>query len=170
MRFSVPRRIDENGANSPTSRSWFPGAQSGRRKKVVGPIARREAVGRLQAQGTSLRRACRLIGLSTATWRYQRQSDPTNRQQFERLQAHAAERPRFGYRRLHTLVDREGLHVNHKRVYCVYRAAGLQVRRRRRKRLTGGSAFHCRSQAAAANAGRWISSSTRWRMVAVSER
>jgi putative transposase len=53
-----------------------------------------------------------------------------------RLQAHAAERPRFGYRRLHILLDREGVAVNHKRIYRVYRAAGLQVRRRRRKRLT----------------------------------
>jgi len=105
---------------------------------VVGPIARREAVGRLRAQGTSLRRACRLIGLSTSTWRYERQPDPMNTQLLERLKAHAADRPRFGYRRLHTLVDREGLHVNHKRVYGVYRGAGLQVRRRRRKRLTRG--------------------------------
>jgi putative transposase len=56
----------------------------------------------------------------------------------ERLKAHAAHRPRFGYRRLHTLVDREGLRVNHKRVYGVYRAAGLQVRRRHRKQLTRG--------------------------------
>lgn len=39
---------------------------------------------------------------------------------------------------MHTLVDREGLRVNHKRVYGVYRDAGLQVRRRRRKRLTRG--------------------------------
>jgi putative transposase len=105
---------------------------------VVGPIARREAVGRLRAQGTSLRRACRLIGLSTATWRYQRQVDPTNVQLLERLKAHAAERPRFGYRRLHALIGREGLRVNHKRVYGVYRHAELQVRRRRRKRLTRG--------------------------------
>jgi putative transposase len=79
-----------------------------------------------------------VIGLSTATWRYQRQADPTNVQLPERLKAHAAERPRFGYRRLHTLVGREGLRANHKRVYGVYRTAGLQVRRRRRKRLTRG--------------------------------
>ena len=101
-------------------------------------MARREAVGRLRAQGTSLRRACRLIGLSTSTWRYERQPDATNTKLLERLTAHAADRPRFGYRRLHTLVDREGLRVNHKRVYGVYREAGLQVRRRRRKRLTRG--------------------------------
>jgi putative transposase len=53
-----------------------------------------------------------------------------------RLQAHAAVRARFGYRRLHILLEREGLVVNHKRVHRIYRAAGLQVRRRRRKRLT----------------------------------
>jgi putative transposase len=105
---------------------------------VVGPIARREAVGRLRAQGTSLRRACRVIGLSTSTWRYDRQPDPINTQLLARLTVHASERPRFGYRRLHTLVDREGLHVNHKRIYGVYREAKLQVRRRRRKRLTRG--------------------------------
>ena len=105
---------------------------------MVGPIARREAVGRLRAQGTSLRRACRVIGLSTATWRYQRQPDPINEQLLERLTAHVSVRPRFGYRRLHTLIDREGLHVNHKRVYGIYREAKLQVRRRRRKLLTRG--------------------------------
>jgi putative transposase len=55
-----------------------------------------------------------------------------------RLQAHAAERPRFGYRRLHTLLAREGVVANHKRVHRVYRDARLQVRRRRRKQLTRG--------------------------------
>jgi len=53
-----------------------------------------------------------------------------------RLQAHAAARARFGYRRLHILLERDGLVVNHKRVHRIYQAAGLQVRRRRRKRLT----------------------------------
>jgi putative transposase len=55
-----------------------------------------------------------------------------------RLQAHASERPRFGYRRLHTLLVREGVRANHKRVHRVYREARLQVRRRRRKQLTRG--------------------------------
>ena len=103
---------------------------------MVSPIARREAVGWLLTAGTSLRRACRVTGLSTATWRYQRRPNATNATVLSRLQAHAADRPRFGYRRLHILLDREGVAVNHKRVYRVYRAAGLQVRRRRRKRLT----------------------------------
>jgi putative transposase len=102
----------------------------------VSPSARREAVGWLQTRGTSLRRACRVIGLSTATWRYQRRETATNATVRARLEAHAAERPRFGYRRLHILIEREGLVVNHKRVHRLYRIAGLQVRRRRRKRLT----------------------------------
>ena len=103
---------------------------------MVGPIARREAVGWLQTRGTSLRRACRVIGLSTATWRYQRRTSTTNLAVLERLQAHAAERARFGYRRLHILLAREGFIVNHKRIHRIYKAAALQVRRRRRKRLT----------------------------------
>ena len=59
---------------------------------MVSPIARREAVGWLQTRGTSLRRACRVIGLSTATWRYQRRTNATNVAVLARLQAHAAVR------------------------------------------------------------------------------
>jgi putative transposase len=77
-----------------------------------------------------------VVGLSTATWRYQRRTNATNVAVLERLQVHAAVRARFGYRRLHILLEREGLAVNHKRVHRIYQAAGLQVRRRRRKRLT----------------------------------
>jgi len=57
-------------------------------KKMVSPIARRDAVGWQLTAGTSLRRACRVTGLSTATWRYQRRPNAIN----------AAERARFGYR------------------------------------------------------------------------
>jgi putative transposase len=104
---------------------------------VVSPIAKREVVGWLvTAQETSLRRACRVVGLSTATWRYTRRGRCDNRELLTRLKAHAAARPRYGYRRLHTLVAREGVVANHKRVHRVYREAGLQVRRRERKRLT----------------------------------
>jgi putative transposase len=61
-----------------------------------------------------------------------------NAKLLSRLVVHAAERPRFGYRRLHTLITREGIVANHKRVHRVYREAGMQVRRRRRKRLSRG--------------------------------
>ena len=47
----------------------------------------------------------------------------------------AAERPRFGYPRLHILLRREGFRVNKKRTYRIYREEKLQVRRKRRKRV-----------------------------------
>jgi putative transposase len=90
----------------------------------------------VDARTASLRRACRVVGLSTATWRYRRRGRADNTDLLARLQAHAAVRARYGYRRLHTLIAREGVVANHKRVHRVYREAGLQVRRRRRKRIT----------------------------------
>lgn len=53
----------------------------------------------------------------------------------ERLLELARERPRFGYRRLHALLVREGRRVNHKRVRRLYRELGLAVRRKRRNRV-----------------------------------
>lgn len=106
---------------------------------MVTTIARREAVEWLtQTRSTSLRRACRIVGLSTATWRYRPRLSAANQTLLEALHKHAAQRSRFGYRRLHVLIARDGTTVNHKRLYRLYRAAGLQVRRRRRKRLTRG--------------------------------
>jgi putative transposase len=50
----------------------------------------------------------------------------------------AAQRRRFGYRRLHLLLTREGHHMNHKRFRRLYREEKLQVRRRGgRKRALG---------------------------------
>lgn len=46
----------------------------------------------------------------------------------------ALERRRFGYRRIWQLLRREGLHVNHKRVYRIYHLNGLSVKRRRRRK------------------------------------
>jgi putative transposase len=53
----------------------------------------------------------------------------------QKLISLARERPRFGYRRLHVLLEREGQTINHKRVWRVYKAAGLSVKRTRRKKL-----------------------------------
>ncbi len=52
----------------------------------------------------------------------------------DRLRALAGERRRFGYRRLHVLLRREGFAVNIKRVYRIYTQERLTVRRRRRRR------------------------------------
>jgi len=81
------------------------------------------------------RRACGLASLSRSTVRYRprRSGDQELR---ERLRELAGERRRFGYRRLHVLLRREGHEVNHKRVYRLYREEGLTVRKRRCKRVS----------------------------------
>jgi putative transposase len=82
----------------------------------------------------SERHACRVLGLSRSSVRYRgREADDGALK--ERLRQLAGERRRFGYRRLHILLRREGEAVNHKRVYRLYREEGLTVRRRGRKRV-----------------------------------
>ena len=102
---------------------------------MVTPAARREVVAHLQeGHGFSQRRACRVAGAARATVRY-RHRRATQEPLRARLRELAAERPRFGYRRLTVLVRRERGAVNHKRVYRLYRLEGLAVRRRGRKRV-----------------------------------
>lgn len=86
--------------------------------------------------GVSERRACAVIKQKRSSQRYQSCKDDTALG--EKLLRHAAERPRFGYRRLQVFVRREGDTSNIKRVRRVYRELGLCVRRRKgRKRAVG---------------------------------
>jgi putative transposase len=85
----------------------------------------------------SERRACTLVGADRTSVRY-KSCRPAETALRERLRALAGERRRFGYRRLHVLLQREGLVQNRKRTERLYREEGLSVRRRRgRKRATG---------------------------------
>jgi putative transposase len=103
----------------------------------VKPAQRRAAAQHLQEQfGFSQRRACRLVGGGRATLRYRSRRQHDDGAIRERPRALAAHRPRFGYRRLHVLLRREGFAVNHKRVARLYREEGVAVRRRRRKSPT----------------------------------
>ena len=52
-----------------------------------------------------------------------------------RIKELAAKRVRFGYRRIHVLLRREGWQVNHKKVYRIYREEDLAVRTKPRKKL-----------------------------------
>ncbi len=83
----------------------------------------------------SERRACRVVGMLRSTFRYVLRRDSDGGRLLGRLRELAAERPRYGYRRLCDLLRVEGHAVNHKRVHRLYRAEGLQVRRRKRKRV-----------------------------------
>jgi putative transposase len=64
---------------------------------------------------------------STLRYRGKRPDDSALRQRLRKL---AAERRRFGYRRLGWMLAREGHAMNHKRLYRLYREERLLVRRR----------------------------------------
>jgi putative transposase len=105
---------------------------------MVTPAARREAVAHLcEAHEVSQRRACRAIGAerTSVRYRHRRGDDGAVR---SRLRELAAVRRRFGWRRLHVLLAREGIDVNHKKLRRLYIEERLQVRRRGgRKRALG---------------------------------
>lgn len=93
-----------------------------------------------EAAELSERRACGLVEMDRGSVRYRkrrREDQPLRK----RLRELAAERRRFGYRRLHVLLRRERTAdgtprwpVNHKRVYRLYCAEGLRIGQRKRKR------------------------------------
>ncbi len=96
---------------------------------MVMPAARREAVARLcSAFEVSERRACSVLEADRTSVRY-RSMRPDEAAARARLRELASQRRRFGYRRLHLLLTREGLVMNHKKLRRLYREEGLQVRR-----------------------------------------
>ena len=105
---------------------------------MVTPAAERKAVAHLvEHHEMSERGACKAIGCCRMTIRYEtiRPDDGALR---DRMKAIAHERRRFGYRRLHVMLGREGFIVNHKRLFRLYREEKLKVRRRGgRKRAMG---------------------------------
>lgn len=105
---------------------------------MVTPAAKRQAAAHLQvAYEVSQRRACRVIGADRTSMRY-RSIRPDDAAVRSRLHELASHRRRFGYRRLHILLRREGVHMNHKKLRRLYREERLQVRRRSgRKRAFG---------------------------------
>jgi putative transposase len=86
----------------------------------------------------SERRACRLVGVARTSYRYRSQAADQTALRLH-LRGLAATRVRYGYRRLHVLLRREGWRVNHKRIYRLYREEGLGIRVKRRKKLASAS-------------------------------
>jgi len=105
---------------------------------VVTPDEKRRAVAHLCDQyEVSERRRCTAVGADRSMVRYQTKSgdDAELRDAIKRV---SFERKRFGYRRIHVIVEREGFAVNHTKLRRIYREEGLQVRKRGgRKRALG---------------------------------
>jgi len=97
-------------------------------------MRRRAAAHLIESGMRSQRRACQLMKIHPSVYRYNRRPTRDDRLR-ERLKALAVEYPRYGCPLLHELLKGEGLVINAKRTYRIYREEKLQVRKRRRKRL-----------------------------------
>lgn len=90
----------------------------------------------IQEKDYSQTQACKLVQLHPRTYRYRSRRDDASLRL--RLRELAHERRRFGYRRLHQMLVREGVCINRKKVYRLYKSEGLTVRKRGgRKRAVG---------------------------------
>ena len=103
-------------------------------KKVVTAPARRVLVRDMTSQGVSERRALALVRMSAASLRYTPAPD-TNAALRARIVALAHQHRRYGAGMIYLKLRQAGALVNHKRVERLYTEAGLQVRRRRRKKI-----------------------------------
>ncbi|NTY38471.1 IS3 family transposase [Burkholderia diffusa] len=80
-------------------------------------------------------RACGLVGISRSLFYYESRRRVDDEALTGRMMAIAAQKCRYGYRRIHVLLQRDGCFANHKRIWRLYSKAGLSVRKRRRKRI-----------------------------------
>jgi putative transposase len=107
----------------------------------VSPARRREAVAKaMTAFRISERRACRALGVPRSSQRYVGTEREREEELLLRIRALARENPRYGYRRIKALLQREGWSVNLKRVHRLWRREGLKVPpvQRKRRRLGSG--------------------------------
>ena len=105
---------------------------------MVTPDAKRKAVAHAcTVHAVSQRRACLALTIDRSTVRYT-STRPDDALLREAMKAVAGERRRFGYRRIHIMLDRQGIVMNQKKLRRLYREEKLQVRRRGgRKRALG---------------------------------
>lgn len=111
-------------------------ASRGLEKKVLTPAKRRKIVEfLLHAFNTSQRRACGLAQIDRSGHRYRsvRKDESDLKIKIRDL---AEARPRYGYRRIHVLMARQGIKMNLKRLRRLYKEEGLCVKTKRRKKIS----------------------------------
>ncbi|CDK99109.1 transposase (fragment) [Magnetospirillum gryphiswaldense MSR-1 v2] len=110
----------------------------------------------------SIRRACRVLQVDTSTYHYKsrRQERAGLRQRIKEI---AETRVRYGYRRVHVLLRREGWSLGQNRTYRIYREMGLQLRNKAPKRRVKAKLREDRKEATRPNeTWAWISFMTNW--------
>lgn len=105
---------------------------------MVTPQAKRACCqAMVEDHGRSERRACQLVGANRASMRYESNKSEEGLLK-ERITSIAHEKRRYGYRRIHVLLKREGIKINHKKLFRIYKQLGLKVLKRGgRKRAMG---------------------------------
>jgi putative transposase len=103
-------------------------------KKVLTPDRRRDLVDQLRSVWqVSIRRACQTLRAERSSYHYT-SCRPDQAAIKKRIKEICETRVRYGYRRVHVLLQREGWTVNVKRVYRLYNELGLQLRNKTPKR------------------------------------
>jgi DNA-binding transcriptional ArsR family regulator len=104
----------------------------------VGVPARRQAVRALMDHGLPITRACAAVGISRSSFGYEsRRTEDV--ELLERIKEIREKKPRWGYKRVHAKLRKEGFLLNHKRTERIWRECGFtrSARRRRKKVRTG---------------------------------
>jgi len=114
------------------------GTEGCNRKKVVGPDEKKELVdySRANYPELSFRQACKLFRLSTSVYRYEHKKQEDDLEVHQRLIYMAEHRPTWGFWKMYHKLRLDGLQINNKRVYRLYKEAKLQHRRKTRKRIS----------------------------------
>jgi putative transposase len=102
--------------------------------KTLRPVRKRKLVDEVRGDwNVSIRRACRVLLFDTSSYHYKSRR-PGQAVLEQRIKEICQTRVRYGYRRVHVLLCREGWRINHKKTYRVYREMGLQLRNKTPKR------------------------------------
>lgn len=125
---------------------------------MVGVPQKRKAVRHLiSCHSISERRACGLVGIARSSFRYEHTRDSQDWLR-ARIKEIALSRIRYGYKRIHVQLRREGYKFNKKRVhrlYCLYCLEGLQLRPKRPRRNVSGSRRYSEQKPATAINESW---------------
>lgn len=106
---------------------------------MVSAPARRALVPMVVDRGISVRRACALLSVPRSTLGYVARVPAKDAPVIDRMKHYAAIYPRFGYRRIHVYLEREGIQLGWDRMFRLWQVAKLQVPKKRPRRRVAAS-------------------------------
>lgn len=101
---------------------------------MVAPAEKPKAVVQLEQEGLSRRKACELLLVHRSRLYYLPHHNPKREALRNRMRALAMSHPRYGYRRIRVLLERDGIKVTEKRIQRLWKQEKLAVKPQKRKR------------------------------------